>query len=350
MDDKMSNKAIEEKVDPKAQDEAVVAQEETEEAVHTLEQDEALRDALLAEIEDVQEKTRVLTGKLCIAKDKGMHEQADRCRTMLQRVVLFRRQKEAELKEVEERIRKAKALAFMESFSREVDDLTNEIEKELFGLDLGEAEPDHTPLFEAEYDHKAKAKRLSFISSLFVWVGMLSSMLGAIAYLLLTICHYMAFSWMELSLFGGVLVITLIFALIFGSASNRHKRLAKAIAEEIEERRAEYEAERLERERKLEQARKISQVESFDGIAEAYEIEKKEDQQRTVKKKVQTLMPDLSDPEKIKKTLNRVLPIVAAVAVVTAALVTKKHKKKKLKKTAEQEEAAIRRALLERLR
>ena len=350
MDDKMSNKAIEEKVDPKAQDEAVVAQEETEEAVHTLEQDEALRDALLAEIEDVQEKTRVLTGKLCIAKDKGMHEQADRCRTMLQRVVLFRRQKEAELKEVEERIRKAKALAFMESFSREVDDLTNEIEKELFGLDLGEAEPDHTPLFEAEYDHKAKAKRLSFISSLFVWVGLLSSMLGAIAYLLLTICHYMAFSWMELSLFGGVLVITLIFALIFGSASNRHKRLAKAIAEEIEERRAEYEAERLERERKLEQARKISQVESFDGIAEAYEIEKKEDQQRTVKKKVQTLMPDLSDPEKIKKTLNRVLPIVAAVAVVTAALVTKKHKKKKLKKTAEQEEAAIRRALLERLR
>ena len=344
MDDKLSKKAVDEKVEPVEQE--AVEQEEAEETVHTLEQDEALREEVLADIEKLKEKSRILTGKLCVAKDKGMHEQAERCRTLLQRVVLFRNQKEAELKEIEERIRKAKALEFMERFSKEVDDLTYEIEKELFGLEVDEEKLDQTPLFEAEYDHKAKAKRLSFISSLFVWVGMLSSLLGAIAYLLLAVCHYTAFSWLELSFFGGILVI----ALIFGAVSNHHKRLAKAIAEEIEERRAEYEAEKLERERKLELARKVSQVENFDGIAEAYEIEKKEDQQRTVKKKVQALVPDLSDPEKVKKTLHRILPIVAVFAVMTAALVTKKHKKKKLKKTAEQEEAAFRRALLERLR
>ena len=240
MDDKLSKKAVDEKVESVAQDEAlaeqeVAEQEETEETVHTLEQDEALRKEVLADIEKLKEKSRILTGKLCIAKDKGMHELAERCRTLLQRVVLFRNQKEAELKEIEERIRKAKALEFMERFSKEVDDLTYEIEKELFGLEVDEVELDQTPLFEAEYDHKAKAKRLSFISSLFVWVGMLSSLLGAIAYLLLAVCHHTAFSWLELSLFGGILVIALICALIFGAVSNHHKRLAKAIEEEIEE-------------------------------------------------------------------------------------------------------------------
>lgn len=349
MDEKLSKKTVDNAVESMEPAE-VAEQVEAEETVHTLEQDETLRDSLLAEIAVLNEKSHVLTEKLCIAKDKGMHEQADRCRTLLQRVVLFRNQKETELKEVEERIRKAKALEFMEQFSKEVDELTYEIETELFGLEVDTEEPDYTPLFEAEYDHRAKGKRLGFIASLFVWVGFLSSMIGAIAYLLMAVCHYTAFSWIELSLFGGILVLALILALIFGAFANRHKRLAKAIDEEIAERRAEYESEKATRESKLAQARKISQVEDFDGIAEAYEIEKKGDQQRAVKKKVQSLVPDLSDPEKVKKTLKRVLPIVAAFAVVTALAVSKKHQKKKKKKSAEQEEAAFRRALLERLR
>ena len=258
-----------------------------------------------------------------------MHEQADRCRTLLQRVVLFRNTKKAELAEVQERIRKAKALAFMEKFSKEVDDLTNEIEEDLFGLETKVEEPDQEPLFRAEYDHRAKSKRLSFISSLFVWVGLLSGLLGAVAYLLLVSFHQTAFSWIEFSVFGIVIVAMIVVALIFGALSNRHKRLANEIEQEIAERQAEYEAECREKERLLEAARKISQIEDSDGIAEAYSIEKEGDRQHGKQERVQSLIADFSNPEKLKKVAKKALPIVAACAAVAALVIVGKRSKKK---------------------
>lgn len=296
---------------------------------YCMEEDIARGDVLNREIGLLLEKEKLLTKKLSLAKDKGLHEQADRCRLLLQRVVIHRNRKKAELAEIEKRVQRAQAVEFMERFSKEVDELTAELEDGLFDLDPKPKKFDQEPLYVAEQDYKAKAKRTSFAAKLCVWIGVLGGLLGAIAYLLLSHFDKFAFNWLILSAFGGFIVLMLGLSLIFVAVSKRNARMALAIEQEIAERKAEYEAACAEYARMLEKARKISQAEYFEDIAEAYAIEKAGDTRRANMKQLQKWIPDLSDPEKLKKGAKIALPILTACVALVIASSAKKRKKKK---------------------
>lgn len=316
---------------------------------HALEDDLLLKEVLQTNIRLLENKEKVLTQKLCIAKDKGMHEQANRCRVLLQRVVLQRNRRVAELKETEERIRKARALEFMERFAKEVDELTGAVEEDLLGADALTGSPDTAPLIEEEADRRAKAKRLSFIASAFVWVGLLSGLIGALVYMLLVEFRYIVFTWSALSVFGMLTLMLLVAALCFGAASNRQKKLAKELADEIAEMRAQYEEECRKRRYLLQKTKMISQLKDADAIREAYEIEKAGDQQREIQKNIREWIPDLSDAEKVKKGLIRAASVTAACTAVAVALVVRKRKKTEQRFAEKENELEAFRTLFERL-
>ncbi|MBE6601095.1 MAG: hypothetical protein E7637_01115 [Ruminococcaceae bacterium] len=316
---------------------------------HALEDDLLLTEVLRTNIRLLENKEKVLTQKLCIAKDKGMHEQADRCRVLLQRVVLQRNRRLAQLKEAEERIRKARALAFMERFAKEVDELTGEVEEDLLGADALTGSPDTAPLIEEENERRAKSKRLSFIASAFVWVGILSGLIGALVYMLLVEFRYIVFTWSALSVFGMLMLTMIVIALCFGAASNRQKKYAKELSDQITELRAQYEEECRKRRYLLQKTKMISQLRDADGIREAYEIEKAGDQQREIQKNIREWIPDLSDAERVKKGLLTAASITAACTGVVVALAIRKHKKTEQRFAEKEHELEAFRTLFERL-
>ena len=58
---------------------------------------------LRAAIADLEEKEAILTEKLCLAKEKGLTAQADKCRELLQKVIAQKQVKKGELHEAEAR-------------------------------------------------------------------------------------------------------------------------------------------------------------------------------------------------------------------------------------------------------
>ena len=303
---------------------------------YDMEKDLARGNQLRREIDRLCEKEKLLTKKLSLAKDKGMHEQAEQCRLLLQRIVIHRNRKKKELAEIDTRVQRAQAVDFMERFSKEVDNLTTELEEGLFDLEPKPKKLDAgAPLFVAERDYKAKAKRQSVAAKVFVWLGILGGLLAAIAYLLLVHFDKMQFNWLILSGCGAFVVLMLLLSWVLCAAAKRHRKMAEKIELEIAERQAAYEAECREYARMIERARKISQAESFEDIAEAYAIEKEGDLRRVNMKRLQKWIPDLSDPEKIKKTAKILLSITAACVAVGIAVSAKKRKKKKSQKTGE---------------
>ena len=330
MKDKKKNLPVDEEVE-------LVEQEELLEEEEELVDHETHKGMLLADIAFLKEKENILTKNLSQAKDKAMNAEAEKLRVLLQRVVLERREMQEALKIVEDRIRETKAREFAEQFSEEVDQLTAEIEQEVFGVE--EEEPETAPLFEAEYDHMAKSRRLTFIAKTFAWVGILAGLLSSLAYMLLVEFAWFEFSWVELSVFGGFTVLMLLIGLCIGGASNKHKRIAAEIEQEIAELEAQFEAERLERERQEAEEKASWRNENMDAILEAYALEKASDNKRAAKKAMQKLIPDVSDTEKLKKTVHKVAPIaVACTAVAVAALVAGNKKK-----SAQKRSSAIRR-------
>lgn len=298
---------------------------------YDMEKDLTRGDQLRREINRLCEKESVITKKLSLAKDKGMHEQAEQCRLLLQRIVIHRNRKKRELAEIDARVQKAQAVDFMERFTKEVDNMTAELEEGLFDLEPKPKSLEGSPLFVAERDYHVKAKRRSIAASFFAWFGIFGGLLAAIAYLLLVHFEKLPFNWLILSSCGAFLVLMLLVSWAFCAAAKRNRRLAEAIELEIAERQAAYEAECLEYARMIERARKISQAENFEDIAEAYAIEKEGDARRVKMKAMQKWIPDLSDPEKIKKTAKILLSITAACVAVSVAVSAKKRKKKKEK-------------------
>ncbi|MBQ7346442.1 MAG: hypothetical protein IJW55_00640 [Clostridia bacterium] len=314
-------------------DEATEAAEDTEATVD----DNTLAENLRADIRLYEEKEKVVTEKLSLAKSKGLSPQVDRCRELLQKLVAEKQKKQAELKVVEARIREAEAKRFAAEFSEELDTLTEHIEHDVLKLEE-EALPE-PPSFEPVYDHMAKSKRLSVISKAFAFVGIFTGLIGALVYMIMVEFAFFKFRWIDLAIFGGIAVVMIIVGLFVGGASNKQKRLAEEIAAEIAEKQAEYEAELAERARLEAEKKAAWRNENMDAVIEAYKIEKAGDAKRARKKALQSLIPDLSKPEELKKNLHKVAPVAAACAAVAAVAMVSAGKKS----AANRKTAALRR-------
>lgn len=261
-------------------------------------------EALRASIAYLEEKEALLTEKLCEAKAKGLTQQSDRCRALLQKVVIQKRQKKDLLQEAE-----AKKLA------DELDGLADELEAEFDPKPFAEEE-------ELEYNYRAKAKRLSLISRMIGFVGVFACLVGSLVYLILTQVETMNLPFEPLSLIitGGAAVVFVVIAVIVGASANNYKRYADEV-----------EADRLEKERQLaEQERaELLALARLNAVSEAYSIETKQDMQNAKPKRAlfgKVKMPEV--PEKVKNNVHKIIPVAAiCTAVVTAAAISSAQKK-----------------------
>ncbi len=295
------------------------------ETERTDEDDVALIKALRAEIKTLEGKEKELTKKLSVAKENGLDEMVSRCRALLQKIVRYKIDLRRELKAAELRHREAEAKRTMERLTEEIGSLTEEINTLLPAVEETVFE---TPLFEEEYDHLAKSKRLALISRMIAWIGVLGGLIGALVYTLLVVIANIKFSWWPgMATFGIGAVALIVIGLFVGGASRRHKRLAKEIAEEIEEQRAAYEAERAEMERLAYEANAPWLNDNMDAVTEAYAIERAGDRKRAGKKALQKMIPDPENDD-LKKTVHKVAPIAAVCAAVAIVALSASGKKK----------------------
>lgn len=348
MDDKkMQQLAEAEEAVEVVEEEAVAEEAVAEEPV--LSEEDALKanvEALREELRIVEDKVKVLSQKLNLAKGKGMIEQANTCRELLQKLVVQANEKKEAIKEAEALYREAKKQREIAELNAEIDALTAEIVGDYF---TEEEEPLEEPVFVAEYDHAAKAKRLSVVSKAFAFVGIFTAFICALVYMLCVEFTLVPFNWLDLVVFAAVAVVFIIIGLCIGGASNKHKRIAAEIELEIAEKRAQYEAEVAERERLAKEKAEAWKVQNMDAVAEAYAIEQQTgvEMAKAAKKEdmKNRMIVGLSEvPEKIKEHKKTIIPVaVAATAVVAAAALVSSGKKK----AAAKRSAAARKELID---
>ena len=274
---------------------------------------EPMREAIAG----LQEKETVLCEKLNLAKEKGLAEQAGRCRDLLQKVVRRRLKLQEEL-----RIAEARQLA------DELDALTEEIGAEI--------EPAPVPVEETEeYNYMAKSRRLSFLSKLIGFVGVFSCFVGAFVYLLLAQADTLnlPFDWTNLIVVGAGAVVFLVIALIIGASANKYKLISEML-----------EAEREEEDEILEAIAKEEAftTESLDAATVAYEIEKELEIKKATPEapKRALLKLPVEVPEKVKKNVHKIVPVAAVCTAIAAAFAVSAARKRA---AAERHSAAIRR-------
>ena len=251
-------------------------QVEADEQAQEEEPVELTEDEYKAKIEALNEELRVLaekedhlTNKLCVAKQTGLKEQTDRCRELLQYLVHFKNGKMAELEET-------KAAYLAVKTRREVEELTceiDEIEADLLGELLPDANEEPAPSFEPEYDYFAKSKRLSMVSRIIAILGCFGAMAGALIYMVMVFLKDLPFAVADLGMFGGVAAVMVIVAIIFGSAAKAAKRRGEKVLAELAEAKAQYEAECLEREAERAAQEAAWKVDCMEVVSEAYAIE-----------------------------------------------------------------------------
>lgn len=274
---------------------------------------ESMREAIAG----LQEKEAVLTEKLSLAKEKGLSEQADRCRDLLQKVVRQRLKKQEEL-----RVAEARQLA------AELDALTEEIGAEI--------EPAPIPVEETEeYNYLAKSRRMGLISRMVGFVGVFACFVGAFVYLLLAQVDTLnlPFEWLYLAIVGAGAVVFLVIALIIGAGANNYKKIAEQL-----------EAERAEEDAVIELLAKEEAftTESLDAATEAYAIEKDLELKKATpetEKRFAIKLP-VEVPEKVKKNVHKIVPIAAVCTAVAAIFAVSSASKKA---AAEKRSAAARR-------
>jgi len=281
-----------------------------DDAVDTL---ESLREAIAG----LQEKETVLSEKLSLAKEKGLAEQADRCRVLLQKVVRQRLQKQEEL-----RVAEARQLA------AELDALTAEIGAEI--------EPAPVPFEETEeYNYLAKSRRLGLISRMVGFFGVFGCFLGAFIYLLLTQVDTLnlPFEWGYLVVVGVGAVVFLIVSLIIGTSSNKYRQIAELA-----------EAKRCEEEEMLELLAKeeLLNGESLDATTQAYAIEKETEEKKAAPEPERRTLLKLpvEVPEKVKKNVHKIVPVAAICTAIAATFAVSSARKRV---AAERRSAAARR-------
>ncbi len=275
-------------------------------------------DYLREEIAKLQEKETVLTEKLCLAKEKGLPEHADKCRVLLQKVVRQRLKKQEDLRQAEARLLAAELDALTAEIGAEIDPPVETVEEELDG-----------------YDYLAKFKRMNLIAKMIGTIGVIACFLGAFVYLILTQVETLnlPFEWIHLAVVGGVAVVFVIVAAIIAGSAKKYKQIAAMIEEERAADAAELE---------LAAKEEVFTIESLNAATEAYEIEKQLDVKKSKpENKILTALklPD-AVPEKVKQNVHKIVPIAAVcTAVVTAAAVSSARKRA----AAEKRSAAARR-------
>ena len=265
---------------------------------------EEMLELLRASIAELEEKEKLLTEKLCMAKEKGLTQQADRCRALLQKVVVQKRLKKDELQQAE-----ACKLA------DELDALAEELEQEFDPKPFEEEK-------ELEYNYRAKSKRLSLISRMVGFIGVFACLVGSFVYLLFTQVETLnlPFEWIYLAITGVAAVIFVIIALLIGGSANSYKRLA----DEVEADRLE--AERLLEEQKREELLALSQL---NAVSEAYALETNQDMQNAKPQRKllgSVKLPEV--PEKVKKNVHKIVPVAAVCTAVVAAVAISSAQKK----------------------
>lgn len=295
-------------------------QEEAEPVELTEDEYKAQIDALTEELRVLAEKENVLTDKLCAAKQTGLKEQTDRCRELLQYLVHYKNTKLDELEAAKKAYREAKAKREIAELTTEID----ELEADLIGALLpAEPEDEPAPSFELDYDYEAKAKRQSTISRVFALVGCFGALIGALVYMLLVFLKDQPFAVTDLVVFGAVAVVMLVIALCIGGAARSTKRRGQKKLAELEEAKAQYEAECLARE--LERAEKAAawKVDNMETVSEAYAIEQAKTEKLAKDAKREKLKNNViakasEVPARIKENADTVVPIAAACTAVAA--------------------------------
>ncbi|MBR3895077.1 MAG: hypothetical protein IKJ35_08015 [Clostridia bacterium] len=287
--------------------------------------DRVLAEELREHILTLEQEAGVVTEKLSIAKERGLTPQANRCRDLLRQLLVERTKKQEELKALELRIREADAKAFAAEFSEELDALAEHVEIDVLKMDEELPQP---PTVIPTYYHHAKSKRLSIISWAIALVGIFSGLIGALIYMLLVEYAFFPFKWWDLAIFGGIAVVLVIVALFVGGASNRHRRIAQRLSDELKEKQAEYEAALASA---LEERNAAWKNENVDAVLDAYRLEQMGDDARA-RKKAQGRFSVVSDSEALKKAAPVAAACAAAGAVALALWGRKSAQKRKAKK------------------
>ena len=318
-----------------------VTESETEEEIETtIEMDEelaleALADSLREEIAALEEQEQKLLEKLGEVKRKGMSEIAAKCRELLQRVVRERMARQADLADVEESYREAKARRELAETNAEVDAMVEQIEHEFFESTTDLLEK---PSLEPVYDYLSKAKRQTVVSKSIALGGIFAALLGLITYLMLVVTLVSEFSWISLVAFGAVIAVSVVVGAIFGRRANESRAIAAELKQEAEKKIAEYEAEVLARERRRAEGDAPWSLDIFDATSEVEKMENESDiafakdkeaedariaaQNRAIQRGVDTV-------EFVKKNGKKIAAVaLAGTAVVAAAAISKSNQRK----------------------
>jgi hypothetical protein len=331
---------VEETVDVEVDVEEVTEAEAEEEIETTIEMDEelaleALGNSLREEIAALEEQEQKLLEKLGEVKRKGMSEIAAKCRELLQRVVRERMARQADLADVEESYREAKARRELAETNAEVDAMAEEIEQEFFETTTDLLEK---PSLEPVYDYLSKAKRQTMIGKSIAFGGVIAALLGMTAYLMLVVILVSEFSWISLAVCGAIVVASVVTGAIFGRKAHESRAIAEELKLEAETKIAEYEAEILARERRKAAESAPWNMDIFDATSEVEKMENesdvafakaKEEEEAQIAAQNRAILRGVDTVEYLKKNGKKIAAVaLTGTAVVAAAAISKSQQKK----------------------
>lgn len=285
----------------------------------------ALSAALRERIADLENKEGVVGEKLGVAKRRGLLSSANKCRVLLQKLARRKNEVKAELAAVEARLGEIEAKREI----REIRALTEEIEAEVFPTaeDLVEME---CPSFSPVYARVAKAERLGLIARVFAWMGLLAGLCGALAYLLLVEFNYVHFRWLDLAVFGAVIVVPALIGMIFGCCSNRQRRMADRAMETLDAEMRAYEAAVAEQQEILDaelvawkHENTVAAVEVDGNEHAAHRKTLENEKQEQLKSRALGLTAKLGEDK------QKMIPVALACAAVALVVARRSSRKKK---------------------
>ena len=330
----------EEVVEEPVEAEEVAEAEAEDEIETTIEMDEelaleALANSLREEIAALEEQEQRLLEKLGEVKRKGMSEIAAKCRELLQRVVRERLARQADLADVEESYREAKARRELAETNAEVDAMVEEIEQEFFETTTDLLEK---PSLEPVYDYLSKAKRQATVGRSIAFGGVFAALLGMLAYLMLVVTLVSEFTWISLAVFGAVVAVSVVVGAIFGKKSHNTKAIAEQLKQETEAKIAEYEADVLARERSRAAESAPWNLDIFDATSEVEKMEAEsdvafakavEEEEARIAAQNRAILRGVDAVEYVKKNGKKIATVaLAGTAMVAAAAISKSQQKK----------------------
>lgn len=284
-----------------------------------------LATSLRNRIADLENKEGQVGEKLTVAKRRGLLSSANKCRVLLQKLARRKNEIRAELSAVEARLGELEAKREIE----EIRALTEEIDAEVFPTaeDLVEME---CPSFSPVYARVAKAERMGLIARVFAWTGLLAGLCGALAYLLLVEFNYVHFRWLDLALFGAVVIVPALIGMVFGLCSNRQRRMADRAMETLDAEMRAYEEAVAEQQAILDaecvawkHANTVAATEAADAEYAAHRKMLESEKQEQLKSRAMGLTAKLGDGK------QKMIPVAIACAAVALVVARRSSRKKK---------------------